>query len=58
MPYPLVRIFDSIKNKFKYAIPYIYHNGAWHKAYGYIFTNAWKMNSYKTITDARKENNS
>ena len=58
MPYPLVRIFDAIKNKFKYAIPYIYHNGAWHKAYGYIFTNAWKMNSYKTITDARKENNS
>lgn len=58
MPYPLVRIFDAIKNKFKYAIPYIYHNGKWCKAYGYIFTNAWKMNSYKTITDARKENNS
>lgn len=58
MPYPLVRIFDFIKNKFKYAIPYIYHNGKWCKAYGYIFTNAWKMNSYKTITDARKENNS
>lgn len=58
IPYPLVRIFDYLKNKFKYAIPYIYHNGAWCKAYGYIFTNAWKMNSYKTITDARKENNS
>lgn len=55
MPYPLTRIFNG---KFKYAIPYIYHNGKWCKAYGYIFTNAWKMNSYKTITDARKENNS
>ena len=51
-------LINDIENKFKYAIPYIYHNGAWHKAYGYIFTNAWKMNSYKTITDARKENNS
>ena len=35
----LIRIYDSESNRFRLALPYIYHNGTWYKAPLYVYHN-------------------